>query len=186
MIQTRNVLWGAGVAASPLTAAVCRDRQSWTAAGGSWCGRTSRCRATRNVFAIGDLAAITDVDGQEVPGVAPAAMQMGKHVATADRARNTTTGRSLPKIARGLTTGTRDPWRPSAASGRSPGWARSASAASWRGWRGWGCTCMFLVTFRNKISVFIQWCFAYFTFQRGAGSSSPSDHRRARIVAKHV
>ena len=76
------VLWAAGVAASLL------GRNS-----GVPCDRAGRVLVQPDlgipghpeVFVIGDLASIKDKDGKPVPGLAPAAMQEGKHVAKAIR-----------------------------------------------------------------------------------------------------
>ena len=78
MLEAAAIIWAAGIAASPLTAAlgIPTDR------GG---------RITPNpdlsvpghpeIFVAGDLVSMKDLDDQMVPGVAPAAVQMGAHVA---------------------------------------------------------------------------------------------------------
>ncbi len=77
-IETENIFWAAGVAASPLgaTLGVPLDRN----------GRVEvkvdlSIENHPEVFVIGDLAAVTDAEGKKVPGVAPAAIQMGCHAA---------------------------------------------------------------------------------------------------------
>jgi NADH dehydrogenase len=77
-IQAATVVWGAGVGAAPLTRAL-----------GVPLDRAGRIKVLPDlslpghpkVFAIGDLACVVDDQGQTVPGVAPAASQMAKHVA---------------------------------------------------------------------------------------------------------
>ena len=71
-------MWGAGVMASPAA--------KWLKAGADKAGRIvtgSDLKLTGhdNVFVIGDTASVTDATGRTVPGVAPAAKQMGKYVA---------------------------------------------------------------------------------------------------------
>lgn len=170
-IETRSVLWGAGVAASPLTDAfpdAPRDRG----------GRIEvlpdlSVPGHPEVFAVGDLIRLTDPDGQEVPGVAPAAMQSGKHAAKL--------------IAAELRDGPRPPAeRPSfdywdkgsmATIGRrrAVAWFGKLRFGGLLAWLAWlGVHLMFLVSFRSKVSVFIQWCYAYLSFGRGARIITPS------------
>jgi NADH dehydrogenase len=82
-LQARTVLWAAGVAPSPLA----RSLADAAGARVDAAGRIAVCHDLTlphhaNVFAVGDMAA---VDG--VPGVAPAAMQQGRHAARVIRAR---------------------------------------------------------------------------------------------------
>src|SRR5207342_2981933 len=77
-VGARTVLWAAGVAASPLARCL-----------GTSLDRSGRVRVTPaltvpghdNVFVIGDLAAVQQ-GGRPVPGVAPAAIQAGRHTAS--------------------------------------------------------------------------------------------------------
>jgi len=82
-IAARTVLWAAGVAASPLGALLdaARDR-----AGRVLVNANLSVPGHDDIFVAGDLAAVTQ-EGQPVPGVAPAAKQMGAHVARVIRAR---------------------------------------------------------------------------------------------------
>ena len=77
-IVSRCVLWAAGVQASPLAASlgVPLDR-----AGRVQVAPDLSVPGSPNAFVIGDLAAMTMSNGQPVPGVAPAAIQGGRHVA---------------------------------------------------------------------------------------------------------
>ena len=83
-LTARTVLWAAGVAASPVGALL-----------GTALDRAGRVRVLPDlslpghpeVFVIGDLAAIEQPDGTPVPGVAPAAKQMGRHAGSTIRAR---------------------------------------------------------------------------------------------------
>jgi NADH dehydrogenase len=166
------VLWGAGVRASELTDTfeAPKDRG----------GRIEvepdlSVPGHPNIFAIGDLASITDVDGQDVPGVAPAAMQMGKHVAkivhhemlhgqraVADRpAFDYWDKGSMATIGRK----------------RAVAWIGKLRFGGFPAWCAWlGIHIMFLVTFRNKIAVLIQWFYSYITFQRGARIIIPEEN----------
>src|SRR5437773_2212428 len=78
LIDAENIIWAAGVSASPLTQKL-----------GVELDRASRVKVKPDlslpghpeVFAIGDMALVLDEEGRPVPGVSPAAMQMAKHVA---------------------------------------------------------------------------------------------------------
>jgi NADH:ubiquinone reductase (H+-translocating) len=125
------------------------------------------------VFALGDLVALTDPKGQIVPGVSPAAIQMGefaaKTIATElrDRDRSATKGSSLRE---------RDAfvyWDKGtmATIGRSKAVAQVGKLhfSGYPAWIAWLFVhLVFLVGFRNKISVFMQWVYSYLTYKRGA------------------
>ena len=114
------------------------------------------------MFVVGDLAAVTRADGRAVPGVAPAANQEGSRAA---------------KNIRHLLW--RQETRPFkyrnkgdlAVIGRSRAIAdfgrfRLTGRIAWLLWL--FVHIMYLVGFRNRISVFIQWAYSYLTYQRGA------------------
>ena len=165
-----NVIWGAGVAASPLTKKL-----------GVETDRGGRIKVLPDlslpghpeVFALGDLVALTDPKGQIVPGVSPAAIQMGefaaKTIATElrDRSRSATKGSSLRE---------RDAfvyWDKGtmATIGRSKAVAQVGKLhfSGYPAWIAWLFVhLVFLVGFRNKISVFMQWVYSYLTYKRGA------------------
>jgi|GEM_PF-4058998 len=77
-IESANIIWAAGISAHPITRKL-----------GVELDRGGRVRVNPDlslpghaeVFAIGDLAAVTDQNGNLVPGVSAAAMQMAQHVA---------------------------------------------------------------------------------------------------------
>jgi NADH dehydrogenase len=157
-IHARTVLWAAGVAASPLarTLGVPLDR-----AGRVPVEPDLSLPGHDDVFVIGDLARFED-DGALVPGVAPAAMQQGRHAA-----RNI------------LSTLERRPRQPFhyvdkgmlATIGRAAGVAKigrikASGAIAWLLWL--FVHIFFLIGFRNRLIVMIQWAWSYFTFDRGA------------------
>ncbi|HEY9510175.1 MAG TPA: NAD(P)/FAD-dependent oxidoreductase, partial [Verrucomicrobiae bacterium] len=118
------------------------------------------------IFAIGDLAAVTEPDGKPVPGVSPAAMQMGRHAARLIKDElDLGVGRSPRPAFRYWDKGTM------ATIGRS-------SAVAWMGklkfsgllaWMAWLLVhLVFLIGFRNKLAVIFQWAYSYFAFKRSA------------------
>jgi NADH dehydrogenase len=114
------------------------------------------------VFAIGDLASLTDDKGNVVPGVAPAAMQQGHAVAH-------NIGRDLErkprKSFRYLDKGSL------ATIGRSAAVAEFGKVhiSGFFAWLSWlFIHIFFLIGFRNRLIVLIQWAWSYLTFERGA------------------
>jgi NADH dehydrogenase len=157
-IAARTVLWAAGVEASPL------GRQL-----GVDIDRTGRVRVCSDlsieghpeVFVVGDLAHVSAGSGS-VPGLAPAAKQMGTHV-----------GRSLQARLRGAPTKPfqyRD-YGQLATIGRSAavvqlGPVRLTGIIAWWFWL--TAHIFFLVGFRNRLVVLIDWASAYWSYHRGA------------------
>ena len=164
VISAANIIWAAGVAASPLTREL-----------GVEVDRAGRVKVRPDlsvpghpeVFAIGDLALVLDEAGQPVPGVSPAAMQMARHVARL--------------IQRELRDGVAaSPSRPAfhywdkgtmATIGRSAAVAKIGALefTGWPAWLAWLLVhLIFLIGFDNKLGVLLQWAYSYFTWKRGA------------------
>jgi len=153
------ILWAAGVAASPLGKKLGApvDR-----AGRVFVNPDLSIPAHREVFVIGDLAALKDEHGQPVPGVAPAAIQQGKATA-----RN---------IARDLQGEARKNFHyvnkgSLATIGRAAAIAQfeKIHISGFIAWLSWLFVhIFFLIGFRNRVLVLIQWAWSYFTYERGA------------------
>jgi NADH dehydrogenase len=114
------------------------------------------------IFVLGDLAFIADARGAPVPAVAPAAMQMGRHTARAIVAR--LADRPAPRFRY------RDKGS-LAVIGRAAavadfGRLRFSGYPAWLLWL--FVHIMYLVEFENRVLVFVQWAFSYFTRKRGA------------------
>ncbi len=162
-IAARTVLWGAGVAASPLarTLGVPLDR-----AGRVVVTPTLNAPGFDRVFVIGDLAAVKTGDGSGlVPGVAPAAMQEGRYVAEAivDLAHDKPIfGRPFVYFDKGslATIGRKK------AVAAFPGGIRLSGFLAWLGWL--FIHVLFLIGFRNRVLVLVEWAWQYVTFRRGA------------------
>jgi NADH:ubiquinone reductase (H+-translocating) len=157
-IRAHTVIWAAGNAASPLgrTLGVPVDRV----------GRVPvqpdlSIAGHPEVFVIGDMASIA-TKGKPVPGVAPAAMQMGRHVARNIR-RDLEQRARVPFVYRNkgdLATIGRH--RAIADFGR-------LQLTGWIAWWFWlFLHIMYLAGFRNRVSVLIEWAYSYFTYERGA------------------
>ncbi|MEZ5430378.1 MAG: NAD(P)/FAD-dependent oxidoreductase [Verrucomicrobiales bacterium] len=124
------------------------------------------------VFAAGDIAACRDACGVNVPALCPAAMQMGKHVASVIR-------EVAGRRRRGAVE--QSPGERAAFSYRDKGImatiGRSAAVASSKGFKMTGFTAwlawllvhlLFLVGFKNKVSVVLQWFYSYAVFKRAS------------------
>lgn len=168
-IRAHTLIWAAGVQASPLVRAL----DVPTGRG----GRVEvddhlRVPGHPDAFAIGDLAAIDDGHGELLPGVAQVAIQSGHHVAGTIRA--------------GLEGATTKPFRyrdkgsmatigRRAAVAELPGGIRLSGTLAWFAWL--GLHLVYLMGFRNRLSVFLNWAWNYVTWDRGArlvlGTSDP-------------
>jgi NADH dehydrogenase len=157
-VAARTIVWAAGVAASPLGRGlgVPTDR-----VGRVVVDRELRVPGHAEVFVVGDLAAF-EQDGRPLPGVAPAAMQMGRYAALA--------------IARSLRGETLPPFRYKDKGSLATIGRRSAVAQFGRfrlsgfpAWVAWlTIHVFFLIGFRNRFVVMINWAWAYFTYERSA------------------
>jgi NADH dehydrogenase len=157
-IAARTVLWAAGDASSPLAAQLGVDRD-----------RAGRVKVAPDlslpdhseVFVIGDLAWV-EQGGQRVPGVAPAAKQMGAHAARAIRDR--IAGASVRPFRY------RD-YGSLASISRSSAVVdlRGLKLSGFIGWMFWlFAHIFFLIGFRNRLAVMWNWAWSYVTWQRGA------------------
>ena len=163
-IRADNIIWAAGVGAAPIAKKL-----------GVETDRAGRIKVLPDlsvpghpeVFAVGDLATLTDANGVVVPGVAQAAMQMGRHVARLIE-RELQGQRSTPER--------RTPFAyhdkgTLATIGRSAAVAdiKGRKLSGFPAWLVWlAVHLMFLIGFRNKFSVLMQWAYSYFTYKRGA------------------
>jgi NADH dehydrogenase len=157
-VPARTVLWAAGVAASGLGALLDAQRDR---AGRVLVAPDLSVPGHPEVFVAGDLASVQH-DGKPVPGVAPAAKQMGSHVARAIRAR--IAGQQAAAFRY------RD-------FGNLATIGRMAAVVDLHGlklsglpaWWFWlAAHVFFLIGFRNRLIVLINWAWAYWSYQRHA------------------
>jgi NADH dehydrogenase len=163
-IATHTVLWAAGVRASPL-GKVLADR---AAAQLDRAGRVIvepdlSVPGHPEIFVIGDLCSFTHQGGKPLPGVAPVAMQQGGYVARLIRRR--VAGRAAPAPFRYFNKGNL------ATIGRNRAVAEFGRLHIWGfpAWFTWVFVhLMYLVEFDNRLLVFTEWVYNYFTRNRGA------------------
>ena len=165
VLPTHNVLWGAGVQASPLgqvlhkATGVVLDR-----AGRVTIEPDLSLAGHENIFAIGDLSLFTHQTGKPLPGVAPVAMQMGEYVARliSEKIRNPA---FKPKPFHYFDKGSMS------TIGRSKAVAQTGSIklSGFLAWMMWlFIHLLFLVRFENRILVLLQWAWNYVTRNRSA------------------
>ncbi len=158
-IPAAVVLWAAGVAASPLGKKL-----------GAPIDRSGRVLVNGDlslpqhpeVFVIGDLASLKDAQGNPLPGVAPVALREGRAVAK-------TIARDLQNLPRKdfhyLDKGSL------ATIGRAAAIAQFGKlhVSGYFAWLAWLFVhIFFLIGFRNRLIVMIQWAWSYVTYERGA------------------
>jgi NADH:ubiquinone reductase (H+-translocating) len=162
VIFAENIIWEAGVSASPLmqTLGVELDR-----AGRVKVSPDLSLPGHPEVFAIGDMALVLGEDGQPVSGVSPAAMQMARHVARLIENELLLNGKSPRPPFRYRNKGAM------ATIGRSAAVAKMGKFefSGFPAWLAWlGVHLIFLIGFRSKLAVLLQWAYAYCTYKRGA------------------
>ena len=163
IIRAGNVIWAAGVSATPLTKKLGVELDK---AGRVKVNPDLSMPNHSEIFAIGDMALVIQENGKPVPGVSPAAMQMGKHVAQI--------------IEDEINSGTKSVTRPAfkywdkgtmATIGRSAAvaWIGKLKFSGLLAWLAWlFIHLIFLIGFRNRLSVLFQWTYSYFSFKRSA------------------
>ena len=163
-ITAASIVWAAGVGANPITRTLGVDID-----------RAGRIKVNPDLsipgfpeaFAIGDIAFILNKNGTPVPGVSPAAIQMGQFVAR-------TIEHDLADLQ--LRPEQREPFKywdkgTMATIGHSRavamiGGVKFSGFLAWLAWL--GVHILFLVGFTNKLTVVIRWIWAYFTRRQGA------------------
>lgn len=171
-IWAANIIWAAGVSATPLTKKL-----------GVELDRAGRVKVAPDlslpghpeVFAVGDMALVLEPDGKPVPGVSPAAMQMATHVARIIENELSFAGAVERPPFKYWDKGTM------ATIGRSAAVAKIgrfefSGLLAWLAWL--VIHLIFLVGFRNKVLVLFQWFYSYVTYKRGARIiTNPVDNR---------
>src|SRR6266852_1054254 len=158
-IPAAVILWAAGVAASPLGKKL-----------GAPVDRAGRVLVNPDlsipghpeVFVIGDLAALKDEDGKWLPGVSPVAIQEGK-----------ATAHNIGRELRGEQRQNFHYWNKGslATIGRAAAVADFGKIhiSGFLAWLSWlFIHIFFLIGFRNRLIVLIQWAWSYLTYERGA------------------
>ena len=159
-IDSATVIWAAGVAASPAA--------QWIEAEHDRAGRIKVDRdlsipARPNIFVAGDLASVQDAAGRPLPGIAPAAKQMGRYIGKLIAARVAGREDRQPFVYRH--------YGDLATIGRKAAVVKLGrfELTGFLGWLFWGVAHIyFLIGIRNRFVIAVTWLWSYLTFRRGA------------------
>jgi NADH dehydrogenase len=183
-IAAKTVIWAGGTKASSLGQILARRANAETdKAGRVKVEPDLTIPKYPNIYVVGDLACSVDAQGKPLPGVTQVAVQGGQYAAKAILCKV----KRQPELA---------PFQYSdkgslAVIGR---WAAVANASGvhlsgFLAWIVWACMHVVnLVTFRNRLLVFIQWAFEDLTFSRGARlvtGTAPTDFKFNKDVRNH-
>jgi NADH dehydrogenase len=175
ILAAETILWAAGVSATPLTKKL-----------GVELDRAARVKVNPDlsvpghpeVFAIGDMALALLPDGKPAPGVSPAAMQMGQHVARIiEDELDLGAGRSPRPAFKYWDRGTM------ATIGRSAAvaWIGGFKFSGLLAWLSWLLVhLLFLIGFRSKLAVLLQWAYSYFAYKRSARLITSLPHKQGK------
>jgi NADH dehydrogenase len=173
-LSTKTVIWAGGITASPLGRLLASRTQAETDKGGRI--KVNPDLTVPNypdIYVIGDLASAADAQGQPLPGLSQVAMQGGSYAAKAILRR--VKDEPAPPPFRYFDKGT------IAVIGRAAAVANifGTHISGLLAWLVWVFVhLMYLVTFQNRIVVFIQWAIQDLTFSRGSRlitGSAPTD-----------
>jgi NADH dehydrogenase len=176
-IASRVVIWCAGVKANPLADELHLPQ---TARGEIDVARDLSVPSHPEVFVIGDLAGARDRNGRLYPQLAPVAMQQARHVARSiARRQRGKRARRFRYVDKGTmaTIGRRS------AVAELPLGIRLGGTLGWLSWL--GLHLVFLVGFRNRIVVFVNWAWNYLTWDRGNRIIIPPSDPPAPRLAVH-
>jgi NADH dehydrogenase FAD-containing subunit len=159
-LAAATIVWGAGVMASAAAQwlGVAKDR-----AGRIVVGPDLTVAGYPEISCIGDTASAVDAAGKPLPGLAPVAKQQGAYVAR--RLRAVLSAKVAPRPFRYRSFGTM------ATIGRRAavadlGWVKLDGTLAWLLWS--AVHVSFLIGFRNRLVVLLDWLWSYVTFQSGA------------------
>lgn len=171
-IAASTIVWAAGVIASPAA--------QWIGADHDRAGRIPvnpdlSIPGRPNIFIAGDLAAVRDKEGHPVPGIAPAAKQMGKYAGRVIAARVAGRSDTKPFVYRH--------YGDLATVGRKAAVVKLGrfELTGFLGWWFWGIAHIyFLIGLRNRFIVALTWLWSYLTFRRGARLISSPESESVR------
>ena len=155
-IETRTIIWAAGVKASPAA--------EWLAvAEHDGAGRVKvqgdlSVPGHPDIFVIGDVAVAAGADGKPLPGVAPVAKQQGQYVASLLIAR--ANGKTCRRSA--IAMPARSPRSAASAPSRTSARSRLSGFFAWLLWS--VAHIYFLIGFRNRLVVAMNWAWDYSRF----------------------
>jgi NADH dehydrogenase len=185
-VRARTVLWAAGVEGSPLGRALAEHAGAATdRAGRVVVGPDLTLPSHPELFVAGDLALFTHQTGKPLPGVAPVAMQQGRHVARTILSRlESRPTRPFRYVDKGSL----------ATIGRASAVADVAGLTfgGYLAWLTWLFVhLLYIVQFGNRVLVLVQWAWSYLTWARSArlitaSAANPLPPRAATGTSPHA
>lgn len=159
LVKCKTILWAAGVKPSSITETIETTKNKH---GRIVVSKDLSLQNNKNVFVIGDQASVTNAEGSELPGIAPVAIQQGQFLGKLlrtelagkprtdfkywDKGIMATVGKSKAVVSTG-----------------------KINLSGFIAWLAWVFIhVLYLMKFRNRVFVFFQWTWSYFTFGRGA------------------
>jgi len=157
-IKTPNIVWAAGVKASPLLQTL---NCEYDKMGRAKINRDLTLPGSENIFVIGDAAYLEDKNGTPLPALAPVALQQGAYIAKLlkNREKNSET-KPFQYVDKGTM----------ATIGRAKAVAdiKGFKISGLLAWLIWSVIhIFFLIGYRNRVRVFAEWIWHYLTFKRG-------------------
>lgn len=180
LLEAATVLWTAGVRPPELAEVL---NVPLTPAGRIKVERDCSLPGHPHVFVIGDMAHLAADDGKPLPGLAPVAMQQGEHVARviAQRLRGSSAAPAFSYRDRGIM----------ATVGRSRAVLQTSrlKLAGFTAWLIWLVIHVwYLMGFRNRVAVLLNWCWNYLTYRQGArlitGGAAPARLQQVSAAAE--
>ena len=158
VIDANNIIWAAGNEASPLIKHLDTETDN---EGRALVNRDCSIKEDNEVYVIGDAANFITASGESLPGIAPVAIQQGRYVAH--------------NVKKNIEKENRKPFKYSdkgtmATIGRfkAIGVVGNFELAGFTAWLFWSLIhLVYLIGYRSKILVAIEWIFAYFFNKRG-------------------
>lgn len=158
-VAARTIIWAAGVFPARLTSQIPGDKDS---VGRAVVERDLSLAGFKNIFVIGDQAGFMGINGQPLPGIAPVAVQQGQFLGKV--IRSDLQAKERPQFRyfdKGIM----------ATIGRSKA-VVSTQGFNFSGWFAWltwvFVHVIYLMRFKNRFFVLLQWAWSYFTFGQGA------------------
>ncbi|MEX2605639.1 MAG: NAD(P)/FAD-dependent oxidoreductase [Gracilimonas sp.] len=155
-IETQNIIWGAGVKASPLLKSLGLETDRM---GRVMVEPDLSIPGDDHIFVAGDAAHVKDENGKPLPGLAPVALQQGKYLGNLLK-KEPSSRKPFHYVDKGTM----------ATIGRAKAVAdiRGFKFSGFFAWLMWGLIhIFFLIGFRNRFRVFAEWTWHYLTFKRG-------------------
>lgn len=157
-IKTPNIIWAAGVSASPLLSMLEEESDR---IGRIKVNKDLSIKSDNSIFVVGDAAHFQDEEGNPLPGIAPVAIQQGKFIGKLLKAELNQQQRPMfTYVDKGTM----------ATIGRAKAIAdiKGFKLTGFFAWLMWGFVhIFFLIGFRSRFRVFAEWTWHYLTFKRG-------------------